>query len=357
MPGLSLRARRAPLVALFLTLASFGCEREPSLAREARADEPQTTAAPAAPDPLPAWNDGPVKRSIIDFVHRVTKPSSPAFIPSAERIATFDNDGTLWSEQPTVELAFIIDRVKELAPLHPEWTRQEPFKSILAGRPEAIAASGERGVLELLAATHAGMTTDQFQAIVDKWIVEARDPRFKRPYTDLVYQPMLEVLRYLESNGFTTYIVSGGGAEFMRAFAGRVYGIPPERVIGSTGKLKYELRSGRPALIKLPEVEHVDDKGGKPIAIQRFIGARPIAAFGNSDGDQQMLEWTTLGTRGARFGMIIHHTDGEREFAYDRGAALAKLSSALDAAPQRGWVVVDMKRDWKFVYPFQHPDK
>jgi phosphoglycolate phosphatase-like HAD superfamily hydrolase len=357
MPGPLRRARVQTLATLSLALSLAACDRQPELTREAHAAEPEAPAAPTAPDPLPAWNDGPVKRSIVDFVGRVTKPSSPAFIPASERIATFDNDGTLWSEQPVVELAFTIDRVKELAPQHPEWTRQEPFKSILAGHPEAIAASGERGMLELLAATHAGMTTDQFQAIVGKWIGEARDPRFKRPYTDLVYQPMLEVLRYLESNGFRTYIVSGGGTEFMRAFAGRVYGIPPERVIGSTSKLKYELRGNRPALVKLAEVEHVDDKGGKPVAIQRFIGVRPIAAFGNSDGDQQMLEWTTMGTRSARFGMLVHHTDAAREFAYDRQSVLAKLSSALDAAPQRGWVVADMKRDWKIVYPFERPAK
>lgn len=349
--------RLGPLAALCLTFSLWGCDREPSLTREAPASAESDSAAPVAPDPLPSWKDGPIKRNILDFVARVTKPSSPAFIPASERLATFDANGTLWSEQPAAELAFIIDRVKELAPQHPEWTKKEPFRSILAGHPEAIALSSERALLDLLATTHAGMTTDEFQAMVEQWLDRARHPRFGRPYSELVYQPMLEVLRYLESNGFTTYIVSSSGAEFMRALASKVYGIPASRVIGSSGRLEYQLRGKQPVLVRLPEVDFVDDHAGKPLAIQRFIGSRPIAAFGNSDADQPMLEWTTRNARGARFGLLVHHTDATREYAYERDSSFARLSTALDAAPQRGWVVVDTARDWKCVYPFERPEK
>ena len=271
----------------------------------------------------------------------------------AERIATFDNDGTLWSEQPIYfQVAFALDRVKALAPQHPEWKDKQPFKGVLEGDPKAVAASGEQGLLEIMAVTHVGNTTEEFEAVVKDWISTARHPKFDRPYTDLVYQPMLELLAYLRSNGFKTFIVSGGGVEFMRAWVERVYGIPPEQVVGSRAKMKYEVRNGVPVLLRLAEVDLVDDKAGKPVGIQQVIGRRPIAAFGNSDGDFEMLEWTTSGP-GPRFGLIVHHTDAEREWAYDRTSHIGQLARGLDEAPKRGWIVVDMKRDWKVIYPFQ----
>ncbi len=304
-------------------------------------------------DPLPSWNDGASKRAIVDFVGRVTQHNGPEFVPSAERIATFDNDGTLWSEQPVYfQLAFALDRVKALAPQHPEWKAQQPFKGVLEGDMQAIAATGERGLVEILAVTHLGNTTDEFATIVTDWIDTARHPILKRPYTDLVYQPMLEVLAYLRDNGFKTFIVSGGGVEFMRAWVERVYGIPPEQVIGSRAKTKYELRRGVPVLLRLAEVDFVDDKAGKPVGIQQVIGRRPIAAFGNSDGDFEMLEWTTSGP-GPRLGVIVHHTDAEREWAYDRKSHIGQLERGLDEANKRGWILADMKQDWKTIFPFR----
>jgi phosphoglycolate phosphatase-like HAD superfamily hydrolase len=311
-------------------------------------------AAPVrANDPLPSWNDGPSKKAILAFVAKVTKVGSPDFVPPAERVAVFDNDGTLWSEQPVYfQFAFAIDRVKTMADQHPEWKEKQPFKAVLDNDLKTALAGGEKAVVELVMATHTGMTTDEFHATVLDWVKTARHPRFKRPYTDLVYQPMIEVLAYLRANGFKTFIVSGGGIEFMRPWVEKAYGIPPEQVVGSSGKLKYEVRDGKPVLVKLPEVNLIDDGPGKPVGIQQHIGRRPVMCFGNSDGDLQMLQYTTAGP-GARFGLIVHHTDAEREWAYDRDSHIGKLNKALDEAPKSGWVVTDMKKEWKVIYPFQ----
>ncbi|MEX5214481.1 MAG: haloacid dehalogenase-like hydrolase [Nitrospiraceae bacterium] len=306
----------------------------------------------ALDDPLPSWHDGPVKKTITDFVARVTVEGGTDFVPPAERIAVFDNDGTLWAEQPMYfQFLFAFDRVKALAPQHPEWKTKEPFASLLKGDLKAALAGGEKSIVQMVTATHSGMSTTEFEQIVKHWLATANHPKFKRPYTDVVYQPMLELLAYLRINGFKPFIVSGGGVEFMRAFAEKVYGIPPEQVVGSVGKQKFELRDGKPVLLKLPAVDFVDDKEGKPIGIQRFIGRRPILAFGNSDGDRQMLQWTAAGA-GARFMGLVHHTDAEREWAYDRTSPIGKLDEALDEANQKGWTVVDMKHDWKRVFGF-----
>jgi phosphoglycolate phosphatase-like HAD superfamily hydrolase len=277
----------------------------------------------------------------------------PDFVPVLERIAVFDNDGTLWSEQPTYfQAAFAFDRVKALAPQHPDWKDREPFRSVLAGDMKGIAAAGEKGLLEIVAATHAGITTEAFTQAVVEWMQTARHPRFDRPYTDLVYQPMLELLAFLRTNQFRTYIVSGGGIEFMRPWTDRIYGIPPEQVVGSSGVTKFELRNGKSVLVKEAKVEFIDDGPGKPVGINRFIGRRPILAFGNSDGDQQMLEYVADGP-GPRFMGLVHHTDAAREWAYDRQSSVGRLDKALDEAKRRGWLVVDMKADWKVVYPFE----
>jgi len=309
-----------------------------------------TTIARAA-DPLPSWNDGPAKQSIITFVEKVTKPGSPDFVPVPERIATFDNDGTLWCEKPLpVQLYFVLDRVKALAPQHPEWQTTEPFASILKGDLKTAAASGERGLVEMIMATHTGNTTEEFEQIVKDWIATAKHPKTGMLFTDMVYQPMLEVLAYLRTNEFKTFIVSGGGIEFMRPWADKTYGIPPEQVVGSSVKTKFELRDGKPVLVRLPEVSFNDDKGGKPVGINEHIGRRPVMAFGNSDGDLQMLQWTTAGA-GARFSLYVHHDDAGREYAYDRNDALARLDKGLDEASAKGWTVVSMKNDWKTVFP------
>ena len=313
----------------------------------------RTNSALAQADPLPSWNDGATKSSITDFVARVTTQGGPDFVPPDQRIATFDNDGTLWIEQPMyVQLAFILDRVKVLAPQNPGWKNKQPFKAVLDGDMKALAASGEKGLVELMAVTHAGMTTDEFAKIVSDWLATARDHRFKRPYTELVYQPMLELLAYLRANGFKTFIVSGGGIEFMRPWTEKIYGIPPEQVVGSSIKTRFEMRDGQPRLFRLPQINFIDDKTGKPIGINQHIGRRPIAAFGNSDGDLEMLQWTTMSGSGARLGLIVHHTDAEREYAYDRKSHFGKLDMALDAAAVNKWTVVDMKRDWKRIFAF-----
>jgi phosphoglycolate phosphatase-like HAD superfamily hydrolase len=306
-----------------------------------------------APDPLPSWNEGPVKARILAFVQAVTDRSGKDFVPEPERIATFDNDGTLWCEQPLyVQFAFVLERVKALAPKHPEWKSKQPYQAVLEGDLKGLVAQGEKGIVPLLAATSTGMSTEDFNGTVSDWIGRARHPKFKRLYTELVYQPMLEVLAYLRANGFKTFIVSGGGIDFMRPWTERVYGIPPEQVVGSTGKLKYELRGGRPVLMKLPAIDHVDDGPGKPVGIQTHIGRRPIAAFGNSDGDLQMLQYTAAGS-GARLMLIVHHTDAEREYAYDRKSSIGRLDKALDEANARGWTVVSMKQDWKKIFAFE----
>jgi len=304
-----------------------------------------------AADPLPSWNDTASKQSIIAMVEKVTTEGTSDFVPPAARIAVFDNDGTLWAEQPMYFQAFFIfDRIKELAPLHPEWETQEPFASVLNGDVKAALAGGEHALMEMAMATHAGMTTEEFEQIVTNWVATAQHPTTGKRYTEMVYQPMLEVLDYLRANGFKTFIVSGGGIEFMRPWTEAVYGIPPEQVVGSSIKTKYEVRDGKPVLVRLPEVDFIDDKEGKPLGIHRHIGRRPLVAFGNSDGDFQMLEYTTAGT-GPRLGVIIHHTDDEREWAYDRDSHIGRLDRGLDEAEARGWIVVDMKKDWAVIYP------
>jgi phosphoserine phosphatase len=312
-----------------------------------------SAASVRAADPLPSWNEGPAKKAIVDFVGRVTKEGGPDFVPVAERIATFDNDGTLWIEQPMyTQMAFSLDRVKALAPKHPEWKEKQPFKAALDGDLKEVAAAGEKGLLELIMATHAGMTTGEFETIVKDWLATTKHPRYRRPYTECVYQPMLELLAYLRAAGFKTFIVSGGGIEFMRPFTEKVYGVPPEQVVGSTIKTKYEIVGGKPVLMRLPDINFVDDKTGKPIGISTFIGRRPVMAFGNSDGDFEMLEWTTS-SPGPRFGLIVHHTHAVREYAYDRKSHFGRLDKALDEAPRRGWIVVNMKSDWKTIFAFQ----
>jgi len=321
-----------------------------------------TATIARAADPLPSWNDGPAKQSIISFVEKVTTAGSPDFVPVPERVAVFDNDGTLWCEQPLpAQLHFAVDRVKALAPRHPEWKTREPFASLLKGDLKGALAGGERGLLELLMATHAGMTTVEFEQIVNDWIATAKHPKTGKLYTEMVYQPMLEVLAYLRANGFKTFIVSGGGIEFMRPWAEGTYGIPPEQVVGSSIKTKFEMRDGKPALVRLTELNFNDDKGGKPVGINQHIGRRPIMAFGNSVGDQQMLEYTQGGS-GARFELLVLHDDAAREYAYGpaRGLPDVKLGAftpALDEhAKQDGWTVVSMKNDWKTVFPAAPPE-
>jgi len=304
-----------------------------------------------AADPLPSWNEGKAKQAIIAFVEKVTKEGSPDFVPVPERIATFDNDGTLWCEKPLpVQIYFVLDRVKELAPQHPEWKTKEPFASILKGDPKGLMAGGERGLMEMIMATHTGNTTEEFEKIVKDWIATAKHPKTGKLHTEMVYQPMLEVLAYLRANGFKTFVVSGGGIEFMRPWMEKTYGIPPEQVIGSTVKTKFELRAGNPVLVRLPELNFNDDKDGKVISINRHIGRWPIAAFGNSDGDLQMLQYTGGGS-GPRFCLYVHHDDAAREYAYDRTDHLAKLDQGLDEAAAKGWTVVSMKDDWKTIFP------
>jgi len=310
------------------------------------------TASLAGVDPLPSWNDTAPKKAIIAYVESVTTPGSPDYVAPAGRIAAFDNDGTLWSEQPVYfQLFFAIDRVKKLAEAHPEWKTRQPFQAVLEGDMKALAKSGEKGLIELVMATHAGMTTDEFASIVDDWIKTAKHPTLNRPYTSLVFQPMLELLTYLQAKFFKTYIVSGGGIGFMRPWTEAVYGIPPEQVVGSSLVTKFEMRDGKPVIVREPKMNFIDDKEGKPVAINLHIGRRPIFAFGNSDGDLQMLQWTTLAGEGKRFAGIVHHTDAQREFAYDRDSHIGRLDKALDQAGKNGWTVVDMQKDWKQIYP------
>jgi phosphoglycolate phosphatase-like HAD superfamily hydrolase len=328
-----MRHRLVPLL-LLLHLSTLGASRS------------------GAQDPLPSWNDGPRKQAIVHFVTRVTRPGSDDFIEPEERIATFDNDGTLWSEQPIYfQFQFALDRIKALAPRHPEWRTTQPFQAVLEGDREALAAAGEQGLAQLILATHTGMTTDEFTKSVNDWLATARHPRFNRPYTELVFQPMLELLAYLRANGFKIYIVSGGTVDFMRVFAEHVYGIPPEQVVGTTLETKFELRpDSTPVLTLLPRVDQVDDGPGKPVGINTFIGRRPILAFGNSDGDQQMLQWTAA-QAGPRLMALVHHTDSLREWRYDRQSHIGRLDRALDEAIRERWLVVDMRNDWKVIYP------
>lgn len=307
-----------------------------------------------APDPLPSWNDTAPKQAIIEFVGRLTREGGPDFVPPPERIATFDNDGTLWAEQPIYfQVAFALDEVKRLAPQFPEWRDMEPFRSVVAGDLRALMTAGEKDLLKIMSVTHTGVTTAEFAKAVKDWLATARHPTKDRPYTGLVYQPMLELLAYLRANGFKTFIVSGGGIEFMRPWTEQIYGIPPEQVVGSSGVTKFEIGAdGKPVLVKEPEIEFIDDGAGKPVGINRFIGRRPIFAFGNSDGDLQMLQWTAAGD-GAHFMGIVHHTDPEREWAYDRQSHIGRLDKAWDEALAKGWTIVDMKRDWRKVFAFE----
>jgi hypothetical protein len=303
------------------------------------------------PDPLPSWNNGQAKKAILGFVARVSKEGSADFVAPAERIAVFDHDGTLWAEQPMyAQLRFALDRVKELAPQHPEWKNQEPFAALLKGDVNGALAGGERAILPILMATHAGTTTEEFEGIVKRWLARARHPTTNRLYTEMVYQPMLEVLAFLRKNGFKTFIVSGGGVEFMRPWSETVYGVPPEQVIGSSIQTRFEWRNGVPVLVRLPEINFIDDREGKPIGIHNHVGRRPLAAFGNSDADLQMLQWTTAGP-GPRLALYLQHTDAQREWAYDRQATFGRLDKGLDEANAKGWIVVDMKNDWKTIYP------
>jgi phosphoglycolate phosphatase-like HAD superfamily hydrolase len=318
------------------------------------------TYSSAADDSLPSWNDGSAKQAIFAFVEKVTKAGTVDFVPVRERIATFDNDGTLWCEQPMYfQMLFAFDRIKALAPAHPEWKDKEPFHAILTGDKKTLAAAGQKGLLEVVATTHSGMSEMEFHKLVRDWMHTAQHPRFHQPYDKCIYQPMHELLVYLRANKFKTFIVSGGGVDFMRPWVERAYGIPPEQVVGSSGLVKFELRDDHPLLLKEPRVEFIDDGPGKPVGINRFIGRRPIMAFGNSDGDLQMLQYTTIngpsdpGNPRPRFGLIVHHTDVEREYAYDRDSSVGRLDKAWDEAPRRGWVVVDMKKDWKTIFAFQ----
>lgn len=309
-----------------------------------------SAASALAQDALPSWNE-PARSAILDFVDRTTTEGSAEFVQPPDRIAVFDNDGTLWSEQPVYfQAAFIFDRIRALAPDHPQWKDQQPYKAVLEGDMAALHAAGEKGLLTLLGSTHFGMSVDAFAALVRQWAETARHPKTGRLYTQMTYQPMIELLEHLRGAGYQTWIVSGGGVEFMRPWAPKAYGIPPQQIVGSSGKTEFKLDGDKPEILKLPEVEFIDDGPGKPVGINRFIGRRPVFAAGNSDGDLQMLQWTTLG-EGPRFGMIVHHTDAEREWAYDRNSPVGKLDKALDEAPRRGWLLVDMKRDWKVIYP------
>jgi hypothetical protein len=302
---------------------------------------------------LSSWNKGPAKQTIIEFVEKVSTPGSQDFVPEEERIAVFDNDGTLWGEQPFYfQLAFALDRIKELAPQNPQWQDDPILKAAIDGDMATIIQGGEHALLEIIMASHAGMTTEEFETISLDWISRARHPETEMLYVEMVYQPMLELLDYLRANGFDTWIVSGGGIEFMRPWTQAVYGIPPEQVVGSSIKVKYELVDGVPTLVRLPEIDFIDDKAGKPVGIHKYIGQRPIAAFGNSDGDLQMIQWTTAGA-GPRLGVYIRHTDAEREYAYDRDSHIGRLDKGLDEAAEKGWTIVDMKRDWKRIYPPQ----
>ncbi len=304
-----------------------------------------------AADPLPSWNDGPSKQRIVDFVSRTTTPGSAEFIPAEERIATFDNDGTLWAEQPVYfQFIFMIDRVKDLAPAHPEWKKREPFRSALAGDIKGVLAGGVKGFGTLMEATSTGTTREAFDSVVDHWVATARHPVTKKPFTSMVYQPQLELLRYLRSKGYKTYIVSGGGLDFMRPWTDSIYGIPPEQVIGSRARYKYELVGGKPSIVSLPAIDLIDDKSGKPIGIAQMIGRRPVIAVGNSDGDYEMLDYTTS-SGGPRLGVIVHHDDAAREWAYDRDSHIGQLAMGLDSAQVKGWLLVSMKNDWKEIYP------
>jgi phosphoserine phosphatase len=313
----------------------------------------QTESEILVTDPLPTWNEGPAKQSVIDFVKAVTNEAGADFINPADRIAVFDNDGTLWSEQPYYfQLQFAFDRVKAMADDHPEWKTNPLIQAVLADELNTVLSFGEKGLAELVMTTHAGMTTDEFSQSVTDWITTSKHPKTGKLYKEMVFQPMLEVLEFLQANGFKTYIVSGGGIDFMRPWTEEVYGIPAEQVIGSSVKTAFEMRNGKPVLVKLPELNFFDDKEGKPVAIHQHIGKKPVAAFGNSDGDLQMLQWTSAGN-GRRLMVFIHHTDADREWAYNRESHIGRFDKGLDEAMAKGWTIVDMKKNWKVIYPFE----
>lgn len=336
-----------PLIAVSCILfIGLGCKNESAK------NDPKIKVEVQHVDPLPSWNARDSKEAILAFVTKTTKEGSPDFIPVADRIATFDNDGTLWSEQPIYfQLAFAIDQVNAMSTEHPEWKTQQPFKALLEGDLKTALAGGAEGLLPILAATHTGMTTDAFEKTVKDWMATATHPITKKHYNEMIYQPMLELLHYLRANGYKTFIVSGGGIDFMRPWIEQAYGIPPHQVVGSTGKMKYEMVDGKPVLMKLAELNFNNDEDGKPIGIHQFIGKRPVFAAGNSDGDYQMLEWTTSATGYPRFGMFVHHTDAQREYAYDRDSHIGKLEKGLDDAGKNNWLIVDMKNDWAKIYP------
>jgi hypothetical protein len=309
------------------------------------------SSAVLAADPLPSWNDGTAKEAILEFVNAVTDKSRKDYVSPAERIATFDNDGTLWVEYPMyTQVLFAFDRVKELAPQHPEWKTKQPFKALLEGDMKTVGASGMKGLMEIVMATHSGMTAPEFEKTASNWLATHKQPRFKRLYTECVYQPQLELLAYLRANGFKTFIVSGGGIQFMRPWTMKVYGIPPEQVVGSSVVTEFQIKDGKPVLVRMPKIDFVNDKAGKPVGIYEHIGRRPILAFGNSDSDMQMIEYTMAGD-GLRLGLFVHHTDAEREYAYDRKSHVGTLDKALDQADAKGWIIVDMKNDWKTILP------
>ena len=310
-----------------------------------------SVTASQSQNPLPSWNDGPNKQAIIEFVTKTTDQNQATYIPPARRIATFDNDGTLWSEQPLYfQAIYIFDRIRELAPEHPEWQQKEPYASVLNGDSKSALAGGKQALLEMLMGTHAAVTASEFSESVADWLASARHPDSGKPYTAMVYKPMLELLDYLRDNDFKVFIVSGGGIDFLRVFAEEVYGVPPEQVVGSSLKAKYEIRNGLPVIVKQAEVDFIDDKAGKPVGIHRYIGRRPILAVGNSDGDFEMLEWTSAG-EGPSLAMIVHHDDAKREWAYDRESHIGRLVRGLDEGPQRGWKIISMKNDWNLIYP------
>ncbi len=333
-----------------LLIFTYSCKQGP----EKDSDQKQKNKANTIKeDPLPSWNNGSTKTAIIDFVTDVTKAESENFIDIADRIATFDNDGNLWSEQPAYfQLFFAIERIKALAPQHPEWKTEQPFKAVLENNMEELAQQGEHGLVELVMASHAGNTTEEFEAIVKEWLATAKHPRFDRPYTDLVYQPMLELLDFLRANDFKTFIVSGGGIDFMRPWVEEVYGIPRDQVVGSIIVKEFVNEDGNPVINRLGKLEFNNDKEGKPIGIQKFIGRKPVFASGNSDGDLPMLQWTASGD-GLRFMLYLHHTDSIREWAYDRESHIGRLDKGLDEAKEKGWTVINMKEDWKVIYPFE----
>ena len=308
-------------------------------------------------EPLPSWNEGPAKSAIIDFVKDVTKKDGPDYVRPQDRIATFDNDGTLWVEYPMyTQILFAVDRVKKLAPQHPEWKTTQPFKALLEGDMKTVGASGMKGVMEILVATHSGMTAAEFEKMASKWLATTKQSKFKRLYTECVYQPQLELLAYLRANGFKTFICSGGGMAFMRPMTEKIYGIPPEQVIGSSAVSEFQIKDGKPVLVRMPKINFVNDKAGKPVGIYEHIGRRPILAFGNSDSDMQMIEYTMAG-KGRRLGLFVHHTDADREYAYDRKSHVGTLDKALDQADTNGWIVVDMKKDWKTIFLFENNNK